>query len=118
MGRIERLIARLPWQKGRQGTGYNKICLMQSRRWLCDAYLLYYPVGSEVPLHVDEVNFGRHFRLNIMLKRAKSGGEFICVNPIVRWWRVFYFRPDASQHMVTKIEEGYRVMLSIGWVQR
>ena len=114
---IEALIRKLPWQQGRQGTGYNKIRLFESRRLMCDCYLLYYPEGSEIPLHTDAVQAGKHYRLNLMLKKAKKGGEFICESPIFKGWRVFLFRPDVSPHSVTKIESGYRVMLSVGWVR-
>lgn len=115
---FERLLRKLPWQAGRQGTGYNKLCLLQSSRLMCDAYLLYYPEGSEITPHTDPVQAGKHFRLNIMLKRAESGGEFVCENAIFRGFRMNLFRPDSSVHSVTRINKGYRVMLSIGWVRK
>lgn len=115
---LETIVKRLPWSKGRQGTGYNKICLFQSKRLMCDCYLLYYPQGSEIPAHVDEVQEGKHYRLNIMLKRAKKGGEFLCENPIYAKYRTYLFRPDISEHCVTRIDVGWRMMLSIGWVSK
>jgi hypothetical protein len=113
---IESLLKKLPWVLGRQGTGYNKLCLFQSKRLMCDTYILYFPKDSRVSAHTDEVQAGRHYRLNIMLKRAKRGGEFICPDATFKWWRIAMFRPDIQEHMVTTIQEGYRVMLSIGWV--
>ena len=114
---FERLLKKLPWEQGRQGTGYNKLLLLQSGLIKFDMYLLYYPEGSEITPHRDVVCGSSHYRLNVMLKKAKCGGEFICENPIFRGFRINLFRPDASTHSVTKIEEGYRVMLSIGWVR-
>lgn len=115
---IESLLKKLPWTPGRIGTGYNKLCLLQSRLFKCDAYLLYFPTGSEITPHTDEVEEGRHFRLNIMLRKAEQGGEFKCDCPTYVGYRLFYFRPDLFEHSVTKIEEGYRLMLSVGWVRK
>jgi hypothetical protein len=73
------------WQHGRQGTGYGKMLLLTARRPLpFDSYLIRYPEGAEIPPHTDPVTIGRHYRLNIILKSSKSGGEFICANPILR----------------------------------
>ena len=115
---LENLLKKLPWVPGRIGTGYNKLCLLQSKRLKCDAYLLYYPTGSEITPHTDPVAFHRHFRLNIILKKCKSGGEFICKDTLFSGFRVNFFRPDIAEHSVSKIEDGYRVMLSVGWVRR
>lgn len=114
---LERLIKRLSWEPGRIGTGYNKILLLQSGLLKFDIYLLYYPEGSEITPHVDIVCGKSHYRLNVMLKKAERGGEFVCENPIFRGFRMNLFRPDSSVHSVTKVEKGYRVMLSIGWVR-
>ncbi len=114
---LEQLIKKLPWQRGRQGTGYNKIKVFESKHLMCDCYLLYYPQGSEILPHIDPVSSGKHYRLNVMLKRAEDGGDFVCKNPLLRLWRVFLFRPDISEHAVSRIEKGYRVMFSIGWVR-
>ena len=114
---IESLLKKLPWDKGRQGTGYSKIKLLESRRLKCDAYLLYYPTGSEIPPHTDKVESGRHYRLNIVLKQARKGGRFICLNPLISRFRVNLFRPDIDEHAVTKIEDGYRILFSVGWIR-
>ena len=111
---FERVLKKLPWVAGRQGSGYNKLCLFQSKWLMCDCYLLYYPQGSRIGVHTDEVESGRHYRLNIMLKKAKKSGEFICPDATFRFWRITLFRPDIQEHMVHTIREGYRVMLSIG----
>ena len=105
------------WQRGRQGTGYDKMLLLTAR-WPIpfDSYLIRYPEGSEIPAHTDPVQAGRHYRLNIILKAPKSGGEFICTNPIYSGSRVKLFRPDASEHSVARVVGGSRYVLSVGWV--
>jgi hypothetical protein len=56
------------WQRGRQGTGYDKM-LLATASWPIpfDSYLIRYPDGSEIPPHTDPVSTGRHYRLNIGL---------------------------------------------------
>ena len=82
-----------------------------------DMYLLKFPEGCEVPPHTDKVNSGKHFRLNIVIKQAKSGGHFLCKSPIYCSSRIKFFRPDVCEHSVTKVISGNRYLLSIGWVR-
>lgn len=106
------------WQKGRQRSGYDKMLLLQSYWPLpLDVYILRFPEGSEIPPHTDPVSAGEHHRLNILLKRARKGGRFLCAAPIYESERIKYFRPDACEHSVTKIESGSRYVFSIGWVR-
>ena len=106
------------WQKGRQKTGYHKM-LLAGALWPIkfDMYLLKFPEGCEVPPHTDKVNSGKHFRLNIVIKQAKSGGQFLCKSPIYCSNRIKFFRPDVCEHSVTKVISGNRYLLSIGWVR-
>jgi hypothetical protein len=106
------------WQRGRQGSGYDKL-LLGGLPWPlpCDCYLLRFPTGSSVPPHTDRVKQGRHYRLNIILRPAKRGGEFVCARPIHVSGRLKLFRPDVEEHSVTTIAEGTRWVLSIGWVR-
>ena len=106
------------WQKGRQKSGYEKMLL--ARAWWplkFDVYLLKFPQGCEVPKHTDKVTAGRHYRLNIILKQARCGGQFVCKTPIYSSKRIKLFRPDISEHAVTKVTLGNRYLLSIGWVR-
>lgn len=105
------------WQRGRQGTGYDKMLLLTAR-WPVpfDAYLIRYPDGSEIPPHTDPVGAGRHYRLNIILKSPASGGEFVCADPLLATKRIKLFRPDASTHGVTRVVGGSRYVFSVGWV--
>lgn len=81
-----------------------------------DLYILRFPQGAKIPPHQDKVTNGRHFRLNILLKKAKKGGEFICHQSIFASSRVNLFRSDLAIHAVTQIEEGTRYVLSLGWL--
>jgi hypothetical protein len=82
-----------------------------------DLYLLRYPRGSSVPVHVDPVDEKRHFRVNIILREAHVGGHFRCTRPIFETRRIKVFRPDVSEHSVSEIEQGSRLVLSLGWVR-
>lgn len=105
------------WQRGRQGTGYDKMLLLTAP-WPVpfDSYLIRYPEGSEIPPHTDPVSSGRHYRLNIVLKSPRSGGEFVCATPLFETRRIKLFRPDACEHSVTWVVGGSRYVLSLGWV--
>ena len=71
------------WDKGRQQTGYEKM-LIAGTPWPIpiDIYILRFKVGTEIPPHTDKVDTGEHYRLNLILKKAKVGGCFYCSNPI------------------------------------
>jgi len=105
------------WERGRQETGYDKM-LLGVTFWPLpmDIYLLRFNEGSEIPPHRDSVEKGDHFRLNLVLKAAKLGGEFNCVDPIFETQRIKFFRPDVSEHSVSKVVKGNRYLLSVGWV--
>ena len=106
------------WQRGRQDTGYDKMLLFTARWPLAfDSYLIRYPDGSEIPPHMDPVQSGRHYRLNVILKSPRSGGEFVCADPIFATRRIKLFRPDACAHSVTLVVGGSRYVLSVGWVR-
>ena len=62
------------WQRGRQGTGYDKLLLLANPFVIpFDFYLLRFPDGTEIPPHQDPVTGKRHYRLNIILKRPRAG---------------------------------------------
>lgn len=105
------------WQRGRQNSGYDKM-LLCGALWPIkfDAYLLRFPEGSEVPAHRDTVKEGKHYRLNLIVKKAQQGGEFICNDAIYSSSRIKLFRPDLCEHQVSKVIKGNRYLLSIGWV--
>lgn len=118
------------WELGRQGSGYAKLLLAQSKRFKFDVYLLSIPVGVEVPRHRDPCTEGyEHHRVNITLRFPRLGGMTIidCVEdvgqleiPRARFEtrRVYRFRPDLYRHMVTEVRGGKLLLLSIGWLRK
>lgn len=107
------------WTEGRQNSGYYKILLATLKRPLpFDLYLLKYPEGSGINWHKDEVPDGyRHFRLNIVLRKARFGGHFVAnTKPLFKKGRVTLFRPDKNLHYVSRVKEGTRYVLSLGWL--
>jgi len=108
------------WKKGRQNSGYDKMLLAGSKRFLLpfDLYLLRFTKGAEVPLHKDPIKKGQHHRLNVVLKKATKGGEFVCTEVIWQSERIKYFRSDIAEHAVTRVEKGTRYVLSLGWVRQ
>lgn len=107
----------LRWQKGRQASGYDKMLLLHNQLGIeFDAYLLRFPVGSSIAPHRDVVASGRHFRLNLILKKSQAGGEFVCEQPIINLPRLKLFRSDLSEHAVTEVQGSARYVLSIGWL--
>lgn len=109
---------RLKWSTGRREGGYKIKRLFQSKRLKMDSYLLYYPEGSEIPRHKDEVEKGKHYRINIELIKAKLGGKFLLEGkPRFKFWRIVCFSPSDQPHLVTKIKLGYRLVFSIGWIK-
>lgn len=103
------------WEEGRGESGYFKLKLLESKKMLFDLYLLKYPEGSSILPHKDAVEFGRHFRVNLILKKA-TGGEFLCGHKILSLGRLQIFRPDLNTHEVTLVTKGTRYVLSFGFV--
>ncbi len=84
------------WQRGRQQSGYDKMLLLQALWPLpFDIHILHFPDGSQIFPHTDAIALGQHYRCNIVVKRAKAGGNFICHAPIFATNRIKIFRPDA-----------------------
>jgi hypothetical protein len=107
------------WRSGRQESGYEKMLLLVNPFILpFDFYLLRFREGAEIREHTDPVTGRRHFRLNIVIKNARTGGDFVCADPIYESNRIKLFRPDVSAHSVTKIVAGTRYVLSIGWTRK
>ena len=107
------------WKSGRQQSGYEKMLLLANPLLQpFDCYLLRYKEGAEIPEHTDPVDDKRHFRLNVVLREARIGGQFKCRDLIWETRRFKLFRPDQSPHSVTKVQNGTRYVLSIGWVRK
>ena len=81
-------------------------------------YLVRYAAGHSILPHVDMVPEGRLYKLNCVLVKPESGGEFICERTILDLQgRLVLFRPDLYQHRVTRIERGSRWLLSLALVR-
>ena len=107
------------WQRGRQNSGYDKLLLVTGTLPIpFDIYLLRFPEGSEIPEHRDPVEQGKHYRLNVILRKSRMGGEFKCMQPIWASRRINLFRSDISPHSVTQVTSGTRYVLSVGWLLR
>lgn len=107
----------LKWVEGRQNSGYWKMPLVVSNWLKFDAYLLKFENNVKVPWHTDPTSSGRHFRLNIYLKRPPGGGDLKLKGEAIFNNRLFHlFRPDIVEHSMTKVEGGTLYMLSIGKV--
>lgn len=106
------------WEKGRQGTGYEKLLLYQFSVMGCgfDCYLLRYETNHEIPAHTDPVAGKKHYRLNLELKQAMSGGKLLFYKK--RRWveqgKLVFFRSDLQPHKVTKVLAGNRLVLTFG----
>jgi len=124
------------WERGRQKTHYSKLPLVilgyENHNRLpiigfLDCLLLKFPPGSFIGKHKDSVEVENpdgsidryaHYRLNIVLKKSRKGGQFICESNHSNWSlfnRIFFFRSDICTHRVTKVMEGTRYVLTIGW---
>jgi hypothetical protein len=105
------------WELGRKNTQYSRMTL------ICNPFLipwhvliLKFPEGSHIPSHKDPMKGRRHWRLNIIVKSAKEGGEFVCENSIIQSRFLNFFRSDLYEHSVNKVNQGTRYVLSIGWM--
>ena len=108
------------WTKGRQGTGYEKLCLLSLINF--DVYLLRFPVGTSVPVHRDLVPGKEHHRLNIWLRRPLGGQFWTSAAPygtkkFFGWKRCIRFRPDIQWHGMYQVIGNIGYMLSIGWTK-
>ncbi len=101
------------WNLGRQNTGYE-IFPFYIFSW-SDAYLLRYTTGTGILPHIDPIKNKRHFRLNIVIWNAASGGKFNCEHMIFESKRIKLFRPDLNIHSVDPIKCGTRFVLSLGF---
>lgn len=109
------------WEKGRQGTGYFKLKLFESKVFKFDVYLLKFPVGCEVPWHLDPTIPGyAHYRRNFTLNPQLDGGEVLVMDNIGHYHYPGSnkFRPDVQKHKMTKVMFKPMYMLSIGWLSK
>ncbi|NRA76798.1 MAG: 2OG-Fe(II) oxygenase [Pseudoalteromonas sp.] len=113
---------KLNWISGRQGTGYYKLKIFESKLLKMDCYILKYPYDSKIKKHNDPAPEGyKHHRINITLNSNYRGGHFVLYNGnnrLIEGKRIKYFRPDIQFHSVDRITSGRRYVLSIGWLSK
>lgn len=122
---------RTTWEPGRQGTGYEKLnvlgdvaCMRLVKRAakelfepeLMDAWLLRYPVGSDIPAHTDAAIDGMcHVRLNALVLGSLGGLLYLDgAEQIFDEGDALVFRPDLVRHQVTPVERNARLVFSVG----
>ncbi len=77
-----------------------------------------YPQGSIVDAHRDGgINLQKMkpllgYNMNIVLKKAILGGEFVCPQAWVNSSRIKIFNGDKYDHEVTRIQKGKRTILA------
>ena len=116
---------------GRQATGYEKRDIVDDlmaerlikralkelgEPVLFDAWVLRYPIGSEIPAHTDPPVEGMcHVRLNALALGCEGGVLYVDGAEIpLESGDAYVFRPDLMKHMVTKVERNERLMFSVG----
>lgn len=105
------------WNKGRQNTGYDVFPFFMSKWLKMDCYLIRISEGVEIPEHNDEVEAGKHYRLNIHFG-FYNGGKFHCESYICKLFEtLFYFRPDIFKHSLGKVVSGTLYIFSLGFVK-
>lgn len=110
----------LRWNRGRQSKhepGYENMLLLQigiPGLFAFDLYLVRFEPNFFLPEHRDLVEWGDHYRANLILR---GKGKFICENTIVNTRRLIVFRPDREFH---SMQNGptKRLILSLGFVHR
>lgn len=128
---LESMSHDVQWEQGRQGTGYLKHGLIHepaAQLWIqralhvlgdpeeFDAWLLYYPTGSEIPAHTDPAREGMcHVRLNAIVTGCIGGDLYLGNKKLaLSQTDAYIFRPDITLHSVTPIQAGSRIVLSVG----
>lgn len=127
---------RLEWQRGRQGSGYDKANLLDHRDGdvgvgvdglvavlgapsAFDAWWLVYPTGSGIPAHTDPppIDDVVHLRANLVLATGDGGG-FVAddVDIALGVGDLVVFRPDVVRHAVGTVTSGERHVLSVGTI--
>lgn len=108
----------MKWEEGRQGSGYYKMKLLESKLFKFDVYLLKFPKESFIMRHTDPAPDGyEHHRLNVILNQRFNGGIFYQNDtPATKSTRIIKFRPDLLSHRVSRVTAETRYVLSVGWL--
>lgn len=134
------------YEDGRQQTGYFRSLITSdnrnSRKWLLalcnhclaamsvrdpasgsgthghDAYFIKYPTGSLSPSHLDPVPGFEHRRVNMILRMPPKGGVLTVdgVEYDLLERDAYTFSPDREWHGVSAVDEGERIVFTVGTV--
>lgn len=105
------------WTKGRQSANYEKLTLLESKRFKFDLHIIKVPALENIPEHRDLAPEGyKHHRLN-----AHFGPGEIWIKLGDGWIKgtrkFYYFRPDIQTHrMLWEYKPTY--ILSFGWLTK
>lgn len=119
------------WQQGRQETGYEKFDLIHesATQWVVeralqeignpsqfDAWLIHYPVGSEIPEHTDPAQKNKcHVRFNALITTSQGGELYLDDRELpLQNGDGYLFRPDIIRHKVNPVRNHPRLLLSVG----
>ena len=103
---LEKATNKMEWEIGRANGGYKKKGLFSFSRF--DGWLMKCDVGEGVSPHRDPSYLGKHYRLNILLRKPEQGGTFRITEfdgkPLFSWNRSFTAR-DTSFRRATRTSE-------------
>ncbi len=105
------------WLNGRQEScNYKKMCIWSFKRFkfAFDFYILKYEANTALPWHLDKVEDGTHWRLNIKLK----GRAYFFIRNVSRKLihdKIILFRPDIQEHQLIIITP--TIKLSFGFAK-
>lgn len=103
------------WEKGRQGSGYDKLTLLYSRLLMADAYILKVPKGVSIPKHTDSAPpHSNHFRINVTVFGHLRMETSQPVKRIGDWFS--FFRPDNVVHWADAPKRDTYIF-SFGWIR-
>lgn len=112
------------WLPGRQlGCNYEKYCFLRFKigKYGFDGYILKYKARTSLPFHIDPVENGRHWRLNITLKGESVFQKYEGEDPngieltLHEPGTFELFRPDLQAHSLRLITDSTK--LSLGFVK-
>lgn len=119
---VNKIFTFVPGRNSMKENPYYKCCLIESKKFQFDVYLLLYPKGSFVSWHRDPAPKGYvHKRLNFIIVRPDRGGQFLKRNKsnvVETKSRFSLFDASEITHAVTTVKSGQRLSISMGWLRR
>lgn len=81
-------------------------------------YFIYYPVDTLMHPHIDTYHLGDYWKVGILLKQDCVGGIFKVLGEEIKLevGDLYVFHANKEKHEVTKVTEGQRLIISMGYV--